>query len=318
MENEYTDEIFDILWTKKYAPKDLSEVVLSDEVRALVDDYVARQDIPTLLFCGKPGQGKTTLAKLLCEKINATTLFINASFDNGINVIRGRINNFVETMSPTGSLKVVILDEADRLSPESQDALRSMIEENAEHTRFIFTANERARVTDALQSRAVDINVLPPKAGFTKFILNILRKEAINVTKESMDKLRNILDKYYPDLRRTIGIIQKSIVNRNLIINDNIVGDHFIDKIYKAIETMDPIDIRTEWITYEHEFQGDYQFLLKQLHSYVYELPDMEARLKAYVILEIANGLRDSTFVVDQEINFYATILRIMQKLGKM
>ena len=112
---DYTDDIFDNLWIKKYAPKSISEMVLSEENRTKVEGYIRDNDIPSLLFCGKPGQGKTTLATLLCKEIDATTLMINASFDNGIDVIRGRINNFVQTMSPTGSLKVVILDEADRL-----------------------------------------------------------------------------------------------------------------------------------------------------------------------------------------------------------
>lgn len=101
---------------------------------------------------------------------------INASFDNGIDVIRGRINNFVQTMSPTGSLKVVILDEADRLSPSSQDALRGMIEDNAEHTRFILTANEQARISDALQSRCISLNITPPKAGFAQYVMGILKR----------------------------------------------------------------------------------------------------------------------------------------------
>ena len=137
---------------------------------------------------------------------------INASFDNGIDIIRGKINNFVSAMSPTGSLKVVILDEADRLSVQSQDALRGMIEDNAVDTRFILTANEQSRLTDAIKSRCVSLDIMPPKDKFKAFLVKILRAESIIVSKETVKPLQIVINKYYPDLRRTIGVIQKNVI----------------------------------------------------------------------------------------------------------
>lgn len=314
---DYTDDIFDNLWIKKYAPKSISEMVLSEENRTKVEGYIRDNDIPSLLFCGKPGQGKTTLATLLCKEIDATTLMINASFDNGIDVIRGRINNFVQTMSPTGSLKVVILDEADRLSPSSQDALRGMIEDNAEHTRFILTANEQARISDALQSRCISLNITPPKAGFAQYVMGILKKERVVVPKEHFSGLKTVLEQYYPDLRKTIGIIQSNITNNTLIIENKLINNEFIKSIYEKFDEMNPIDLREVWIKSENEFQGDYVYLLKSLHEFIYKKDDISPNERANIILEIANGLRDSVFVIDQEINFYATILRILKQLGK-
>lgn len=314
-EIELTEDIFDNLWTKKYAPKNTSNMALSEENREKINEFIKNKDIPSLLFCGKPGQGKTTLATLLCKEIDASVLMINASFDNGIDIIRGRINSFVQTMSPTGSLKVVILDEADRLSPASQDALRGMIEDNAEHTRFILTANEQSRISDALQSRCISLSVIPPEGAFKDFILQILKKEEIIVTKESAFNLFSLIRKYYPDLRKTIGVIQKSVSNKILNIRNNDISDEFIENIFNSFSKSNPIEIREIWIKGESDFQGDYQFLLKSFHNFVYKKDDIDPVTRANIILELSSGLRDSVFVVDQEINFYATILRIMQKL---
>lgn len=314
---ELIDSIFDNLWTKKYAPTCIDEMVLADDVSKIVNQYIIDKDIPSLLFCGRPGQGKTTLAVNLCKAIGATVLMINASFDNGIDIIRGKIHNFVSAMSPTGSLKVVILDEADRLSVQSQDALRGMIEDNAEDTRFILTANEQSRLTDAIKSRCVSINVIPPKDGFKAFIVKILRNESVIVTKEMVKPLQTLINRHYPDLRKTIGIIQKNIIDDKLEIKDSEIDDSLIEELYSNFNNGNPIDVREIWITKENEFQSDYQYLLKQLHCYVYKKDDISPVEKANIILEISDGLRDSTFVIDQELNFYATIIRIMKQLQK-
>lgn len=314
---ELIDSIFDNLWTKKYAPTCIDEMVLADDVSKIVSQYIIDKDIPSLLFCGRPGQGKTTLAVNLCKAIGATVLMINASFDNGIDIIRGKIHNFVSAMSPTGSLKVVILDEADRLSVQSQDALRGMIEDNAEDTRFILTANEQSRLTDAIKSRCVSINVIPPKDGFKAFIVKILRNESVIVTKEMVKPLQTLINRHYPDLRKTIGIIQKNIIDDKLEIKDSEIDDSLIEELYSNFNNGNPIDVREIWITKENEFQSDYQYLLKQLHCYVYKKDDISPVEKANIILEISDGLRDSTFVIDQELNFYATIIRIMKQLQK-
>lgn len=314
---KFTDNIFDNLWIKKYAPKNINEMVLSEDVRERVKTFIEEGNIPSLLFCGKPGQGKTTLATLLCEEMGATTLMINASFDNGIDVIRGKVNNFVQLMSIDGSIKVVILDEADRLSAQSQDALRGMIEENAAHTRFILTANERSRITDALQSRCIAINITPPKNEFKSYIINILKQEQIGVKANNKDDVTNMLLKFYPDLRRSIGFIQNKISNNILVVDNSELRSSLIDEIMIDLfsRSSNEIDIRTLWLTRENEFQGDYQWLLKQLHAQVYAKNDLNPQLRAQIILNIYDGLTNSINTLDQEINFYATILYIMQSL---
>ena len=315
-DQQLSEDIFDSVWSKKYAPKDVEDMVLSKENRAIVNQYIKKKEFPSLLLCGKPGQGKTTLATLLCKKIGATVLFYNASMDTGIGVIRERVKNFVETMSETGSLKVVILDEADRLSAEAQDALKGMIEENAAHTRFILTANELSRITGPLQSRLIPLDMMPPMGEFKKYIINVIKRESVIVTKDDMDAVKETFDLYYPDIRKTINKFQKSVVDGKLNIEILSENKDFVSKLYTEIMTGDPIKVRETWIKSEKDFHGDYPFLMKQLHTYVYEKDDIQPNVKANIILSISQGLVNSSSVLDQEINFYATVLEIMQKLG--
>lgn len=316
IDQQLDEHIFDSVWAKKYAPKDVDDMVLSEENRAIVNQYIQAKEFPSLLLCGKPGQGKTTLATLLCKKIRATVLFYNASMDTGIAVIRDRVKNFVDTMSETGSLKVVILDEADRLSVEAQDALKGLIEENAAHTRFILTANESSRITAPLQSRLISLNMTPPMGEFKKYVINILKSESVIVTKDDMAAIKEVFELYYPDIRKTINKFQKSVINGHLNIQVLSENKSFIENLYKNIVGGDPIEIREIWIKNEKDFHGDYQFLLKQLHEYVYEQNDIDPNIKANIVLLIAEGLKDSITVLDQEINFYSVVLNIMKRLG--
>jgi hypothetical protein len=129
--------------------------------------------------------------------------------------------------------------------------------------------------------------------------------------------LQTLINRHYPDLRKTIGIIQKNIIDDKLEIKDSEIDDSLIEELYSNFNNGNPIDVREIWITKENEFQSDYQYLLKQLHCYVYKKDDISPVEKANIILEISDGLRDSTFVIDQELNFYATIIRIMKQLQK-
>lgn len=310
---DYSDEIFDITWIKKYEPQQVKDLVLTDDVKTKIEEYLEKEEIPSLLLCSKPGQGKTTLAKILCKEIGATVLFINASMDNSIDTIRGRINSFVQTMSLNGSLKVVILDEADRLSPSAQDALRGMIEDNVEHTRFILTANEGARITDALRSRCTLLNVVPgTKKEFILHIFKILNKECVKVSDEAKTAAIGFLSNLYPDMRKAINETQKHVVRGELQVIDKTVTETFIDNLYNEILKGNPLEVRKMWIKNEHDFQGDYQFLLKKFFQYIYSASDISQQKRAEKLIMIADGLRDSVFVLDQEINFYSVILKIM------
>lgn len=315
---DYNDEMFDILWPKLHAPKCIADMALSPKIRETINHYIEIKDTPTLLFCGKPGHGKTTLATLLCKELNATSIKINASKENGINMIRSKVTQFAETMSIDGSLKIIILDEADRLSIEAQDALKGIIDEYINHTRFILTANEGARITGPLKSRCTTLNITPPFEEYKKYIVNVLKKEAIKVTQESLQDLVHILKKNYPDIRQTLSLLQKYSISGELKVTDkSCCDDEFVKLIFDNIKNSDPVKIRELWIKNENSFHGDYPNLLKDLHNFIYKNEDLKVEERAQIILEIAEGLRNSVFVFDQEINFYEVILKIMKFFGK-
>lgn len=319
MENiKISDDFINLVWVEKYAPKSIDEMVLSDENIKKINEYVENKEFPNLLLCGKPGQGKTTLALNLCEAINATYIRINASKKNGIDMVRAEIDNFVSTMPPDDSLKVVILDEADGLSPKAQEALRGVTEENMAHTRFIFTANQLAKISPPLQSRFTALNIVPPKDKFISHFVKIIKAENIKIGKDNLQDFKSLLDKFYPDIRKTINTLQRCCINGKFEYDSNtIISDEFTENLYNNILSSDPITIREEWIKSENLFQGDYQFLLRELFNYVYENSSCEPPVKATIALNIIDGLKDSVFVLDQELNFYATVLRIMKFLGK-
>ena len=139
--------MFDSLWVEKYRPKTLGDIILSDDNLSIIEKYQTENEIPNLLFAGCQGVGKTTLAKILVNDVlECQYLYINASDENGIDTIRSKVTQFAQTRSLDGKIKVIILDECDGLSQDAQRALRNTMEEYAEITRFILTANYSHRI----------------------------------------------------------------------------------------------------------------------------------------------------------------------------
>jgi DNA polymerase III delta prime subunit len=208
--------MFNNLWNEKYRPTSLDEMVLSEENRKYFTSI--QDEISNLLFIGAPGIGKTTIAKIIVQNIlKCQYLYINASDENGIGTIRTKVIGFSQTKSIDGKLKVVILDEADYLTPQAQATLRNTIETFSANCRFIFTCNYLDRIILPLQSRCVSFNILPAdKKAVGKHIMEICDKENISYTK---DELANIILTYYPDIRKILNTIQGSISNNKLTLD---------------------------------------------------------------------------------------------------
>ncbi len=161
-EDTTNQEVNNSLWVEKYRPRKLTEYVGNEHLVKKVGSYIKNDDIPHLLLYGKAGTGKTTLARIIVNDIlGCNFLYINASDESGIDVIRHNITNFAQTKSFDGGIKVVILDEADGLTPQAQAALRNTMETYAKYCRFILTANYRHKIIPALQSRCQSLNLKP-------------------------------------------------------------------------------------------------------------------------------------------------------------
>jgi len=209
------------LWTEKYRPKTISEYVFKDNMqRKVVEQWIQEGSIPHLLFYGGAGTGKTTLAKVLVNDLgvqDADIMLINASRDNGIDLIRERITRFASTM-PWGDYKVIILDEADYITPAGQAALRGVMEEYASVVRFILTCNKVNQIISPIKSRCQEFHITnQDQVDFTTRIAEILINEGIDVDLETIDFYVRAT---YPDLRKTINSVQQNITDGKLVSPD--------------------------------------------------------------------------------------------------
>ena len=204
----------EFLWVEKYRPLNIDDCILPKSLIRTFREFVNNNEIPNLLLCGTAGVGKTTIARALCEQLDSDYILINGSEESGIDTLRNKIKNFASTVSLTGGRKVVILDEADYLNPQStQPALRGFIEEFSKNCRFIFTCNFANRIISPLHSRCSVIEFKIPK------------KETPEVARDFMVRVQGILDqerveydpkvivelitKHIPDWRRVLNELQR-------------------------------------------------------------------------------------------------------------
>ena len=206
----------EFLWCEEYRPKKIDDCILPDELKTTFKQVVDKGEIPNMLLSGTSGLGKTTVAKALCHELNLEYILINSSEDSGIDVLRNRIRQFASSISLDGQYKVVILDEADYLNPQStQPALRAFIEEFSKNCRFIFTCNFRNKIIEPLQSRCAVIEFNTTKkhlaglaAKFHKRLKNILDEKGITYDERL---LAEFIMLHAPDWRRVINEAQANI-----------------------------------------------------------------------------------------------------------
>jgi len=301
-----------LLWTEKYRPKTIEDCILPERLKKPFQEYVNANKIPNLLLCGGAGVGKTTVAKAMCEEIGCDVMVINGSDESGIDTFRTKIKNFASSMSLAGGRKVIIIDEADYLNPNStQPALRNAIEEFAGNCSFIFTCNFKNRIIDPLHSRCAVVdftlkaNEKSQMAGqFFKRIQSVLQSEKV----EYDDKvIAELIKKHFPDFRRIINELQRysqfGKIDTGILSQLSDVG---INDIVKYIKEKDFGAIR-KWVASN---DIDSAVLFRKLYDNLYDVLKPQAIPQAVIIL--ADYQYKQAFVADQEINLVACLTELM------
>ena len=301
-----------LLWTEAHRPKTIEECILPDRLKKPFQEYVNSEKIPHLLLSGGAGVGKTTVAKAMCNQIDADYIMINGSDESGIDVFRTKIKDFASSMSFTGGRKVIIIDEADYLNPNStQPALRNAMEEFASNRSFIFTCNFKNRIIDPLHSRCavVDFTLKNDEktkmAGqFFKRIQTILQSEKV----EYEDKvIAELIKKHFPDFRRILNELQRysqfGKIDVGILAQ---IGDISIAEITKHLKNKDFGAIR-KWVA---TADFDAATLYRKLYDSLYEVLQPQSIPQAVIIL--ADYQYKQAFVADAEINTVACLTELM------
>lgn len=298
--------MFDNLWIEKYRPSTLDDIVISDEHKHTLSASKDAGSIPNILLVGKPGIGKTSLAKILVKDVlKCQYMYINASDENGIDTVRTKITSFSQARSLDGNVKVIILDEVDGLTLDAQRALRNTMEEYSEFVRFILTANYEHKVIPALQSRCQSFDMTPTFDGYVNRCIHVLTQENVN-----HDDITEFAKAYYPDLRKAINELQKKSSSGTFSGNTTAVSDRFVSSLYKLVRQGEVLKLRKHVVEAESTFGGDYPSLLKMLFDEI-EQSSIQATTKSESLLIVGEHLYRAAFVLDQEINFYTCLVAL-------
>jgi replication factor C small subunit len=306
---------FDLL-VEKYRPKTLDGYVFkNDKMKAQIHEWLEnstnkRIPFPHLLLSGSPGVGKTSLAKIFCNEFKiqpGDILFINASRERGIDMLRDQVVGFCTTW-PIGEYRVIILDEMDALTPDAQKAFRGEMERYADSVRFIGTCNYSHKILPALHSRFQGFHI--DKLDFESFferMIDILDKESIKYNDEIVYAYAKAA---YPDLRKAINSLDQNIRNSELHTSDEEVGstaDYLLDMVglYRAGKVTEARKLVCAKARPE-EFESIYRYFYQHLDMF-----SQTEEGQAEAIIEIARGLRDHAVVADVEINLAAVLIKL-------
>lgn len=300
-----------LLWVETHRPQTIRDCILPERLKKPFQEYVNQKNIPNLLLAGGPGVGKTTVAKAMCKEVGCDYLVLNGSDENGVDTIRVKVRNYATSMSLSGGRKVIIIDEADYLTPNAQAILRNAIEEYSINCSFIFTCNYKTKIIEPLHSRCAVIDFTLKSAekaqmakDFFVRIRSILQSEKV----EYDDKvIAELIKKYFPDFRRVINELQRysqfGKIDTGVLAQ---IANISISEVVKNLKEKDFGSVR-KWVA-----SGDFDanIVFRQLYDALYDIMKPSSIPQAVLIL--ADYQYKQAFVADGEINLVACLVELM------
>ena len=306
MSNEY-------LWVEKYRPQKVVDTILPTKLKETFQKIIDGGELPNMLFTGTAGLGKTTVAKAMCNELNCDYILINGSEEGNIDTLRTKIKQFASSVSLSSDFKVVILDEADYLNPQStQPALRGFIEEFSSNCRFILTCNFKNRIIEPLHSRCgvYEFNTskkdLAPIAGqFMKRCQYILEEEGVSYTQMAV---ADLIMKFAPDWRRVINELQRYSVNGNIDAGIvNVVSDKNYDDLFSYLKNKDFKKMRS-WVV--NNIDTDAAAIFRSIYDRMAE--KVAPQSIPQLVLILGDYQYKNAFVADHELNVVACLTEVM------
>jgi len=311
MENIMENNRDQFLWVERYRPRKLDDCILPDDQLKTFREFVATGEIPNMLLCGSAGVGKTTIARAICEELGCDYIIINGSEESGIDVLRTKIREFASSVSFGGKTKVVILDEADYLNPNStQPALRAFIEEFANNCRFIFTCNFKNRIIAPLHSRTAVIEFKltkadrPKMAGrFMKRLSDILATENVSFDEKVVAE---VLKKHFPDYRRVLNELQRysvsGTIDEGILVNIQEVN---MKELVASLKSKDFKKMRN-WVV--DNIDNDPNLIFRKIYDTIVD----DVKYPSQLVLLLADYQYKAAFAANPEINLVACLAEIM------
>ena len=300
------------LLVEKYRPSELANYVGNENIKEIIQQYLDQNDIQNFIFYGPTGTSKTTLAKLIVAKISCDHMYINASDERGIDTIREKVQSFASTAS-FKPLKVVILDEADFLTIQAQASLRNIIETFSRTTRFILTCNYIERIIDPLQSRCHVLKIVPPsKSDSARHVASVLDSEG---TKYDIKDLAIIINKYYPDLRKTLNVCQSSTVDNTLKLDPSLlVSNTYQSQVLNILKKPTQTSFTQIRQIIADSGVNDYDDLFRFLFE---NISEFALNREGEIIVILSEMQYQAGFRVDKEINIMSCISQVLAVISK-
>ena len=306
----------DFLWVEEYRPKTIDDCILPQSLKTLFTSFIEKGELSNLLFSGTPGVGKTTVAKALCEQLKCDYIMINGSEESGIDVLRSKIKSFASTSSLSGGKKVVIIDEADYLNPQStQPALRGFIEEYHKNCRFILTCNFKNRIIGPLHSRFSNLEFKIANKDKPKLASKLFERATYILKEQNVDfeerVVAELINKHFPDFRKLINELQRysvaGTIDAGILVN---FSDENLKTLVSHLKGKEFGDMR-KWVV--NNIDNDPVKIFRKIYDSMYE--NLQPETIPHAVLIIADYQYKSAFVADQEINLVACLTELMSQV---